>query len=89
MGLFGHYWVLLRVLLTVLAVIIRLQSAQTVSYFRGRGTARPCYIGGLSSYVLRSGAGLLVLFVTTILSLYKPQSMTPYERTQHEKRIED
>jgi hypothetical protein len=87
-GLFRHYWVLCKLLLTVLATIVLLQYTQTVSYFAGVAAETDSgELGGLWSYVLHSGGGLLVLLVTTTLSVYKPRGMTPYGwRKQHEQR---
>jgi hypothetical protein len=87
-GLFRHYWVLIKLLLTVLAVVVLLQYTRTVSHFARVVTetdrADP---GGLASYVLHSSVGLLVLLVTTVLSVYKPRGMTPYGwRRQQEER---
>jgi hypothetical protein len=87
-GLFRHYWVLVKLLLTVFATIVLLQYVQTVSYFAGVvAETDSANLGGLRSYVLHSGGGLLVLLVTTTLSVYKPQGMTPYGwRKQQEER---
>jgi hypothetical protein len=87
-GLFRHYWVLFKLLLTVFATIILMQYTQTVSYFAGvaaeTGSADQ---GGLGSYILHSGGGLLVLLITTILSVYKPRGITQYGwRKQAEQR---
>ena len=80
-GLFRHYWVLFKLLLTGLATIILLQYTQTVSYFAGVAAATDSADrSGLESYILHSGGGLLVLLVTTILSVYKPRGMISYGR---------
>ena len=87
-GLFRHYWVLFKLLLTVLATVILLQYTQTVSYFAGAAAETDSAdAGGLGSYILHSAGGLMVLLVTTILSVYKPRGVTPYgRRKQHEQR---
>jgi hypothetical protein len=78
-GLFRHYWVLFKLVLTVLATIVLLMYTQTVSYFAvlaaETGDVQP---GGLRNYLFHSSAALLVLLVTTALSVYKPRAMTPY-----------
>jgi hypothetical protein len=84
-GLFRHYWVLFKFLLTAFATVILLQYTQTVSYFAG--IAATAGLDGLKSYFLHSSAALLVLLVTTILSVYKPRGLTPYGwRKQREQR---
>jgi uncharacterized membrane protein len=78
-GLFQHYWVLIKFLLTVLATLILVQYTQTVSYFAGiAATTNAADLGGLQSYLLHSSGALLILLVTTILSVYKPRGLTPY-----------
>ncbi len=90
-GLSRHYWVVAKLLLTVLATAILLVHTQPISY-----VARVAAETTLSSADLRglriqlvadAGAALLVLLVTTTLSVYKPRGMTPYgRRKQHEQR---
>ena len=87
-GLFRHYWVLVKLLLTVFATIILLLHMPTVSYFAGvAAETDSANLGGLRGELLHAGGGLLVLLVTTTLSVYKPRGMTPYGwRKQHEQR---
>jgi hypothetical protein len=89
-GLFRHYWVLTKFLLTILATIILLLHMPTVSYFAGVAAETDSVsLGGLRSELVHAGGGLLVLLVTTTLSVYKPRGMTPYgRRKQHEQRME-
>ncbi len=83
-GLFRHYWVLFKLLLTILATIVLLLNMQTVSFAAETGSAD---LGGLRGELLHAGGGLLVLLVTTILSVYKPRGMTRYGwRKQHDQR---
>jgi hypothetical protein len=87
-GLFRHYWILAKFLLTIGATIVLLLHMPSVSHFAGvaaetDGADR----GGLRGELLRAGGGLLVLLVATILSVYKPRGLTPYGwRKQHQQR---
>lgn len=76
-GLFRHYWVLFKLILTVLATVILMQHMPTLSYFAGvaaeMGSAS---LGGLQGELVHAGGGLLVLLVTVTLSVYKPRGMT-------------
>ena len=87
-GLFRHYWVLLKLGLTVFATIILLQYTQTVTYFAGAASdVDGAGLDGLRSYILHSGVGLLVLLTATTLSVYKPRGLTPYGwRKQQDQR---
>jgi hypothetical protein len=64
-GLFRHYWVLAKFLLTTAAA----------------GTLPGAELGGVGFELLRaSGLGILVLLAITALSVYKPWGRTPYGR---------
>jgi hypothetical protein len=87
-GLFRHYWVLFKLMLTGMATAILVLHMPTVSFFAevARDPDR-AILGGLQSELLHAGGGLLVLFVTTILAVYKPRGLTPYGwRKLHERR---
>ena len=90
-GLFRHYWVLAKLLITVLAVVILLVHMQPVSHVAG--VARERALSGEDLRGLRvqlvadAGAALLALLVATTLAVYKPQGMTRYGwREEHERR---
>jgi len=85
-GLFRHYWVLFKFLLTMFAIIILLLHMPTVSYFAGApASTDQVSIDGLPGELIHAGGGLLVLLVATALSVYKPRGLTRYGwRKQHE-----
>lgn len=90
-GLFRHYWVLAKLLLTVLATLILLPYTQTVSFLAGVAADPSTELGRLGGggQFLHPVVGLLVLLVILILSVYKPRGMTRYGwRKQQEKRKE-
>lgn len=81
-GLFRHYWVLVKLLITILATIILLVHMQPISYMAGvaaKTTLSSADFRGLRiQLVVDAGAALLVLLVTTTLSVYKPRGLTRY-----------
>jgi hypothetical protein len=80
-GLFRHYWVLFKLLLTVVATAVLLANTRTVSHLGDIATeGGEVGTGGLQSQLLHSGGGVLVLLVTTALAVYKPSGVTPYGR---------
>lgn len=80
-GLLKHYWVLFKLLLTILAVTVLLLNMQTVrSLAEVAKDAGYVDLDGLWGELIHSGGGLLVLLVITILSVYKPQGLTGYGR---------
>jgi hypothetical protein len=90
-GLFRHYWVLIKLLLTSVATIVLLLQLGPISYLgdAARGAAVPlAELRELRiSLAIHGGGGLLVLLMTTILSVYKPRGLTRYgQRKQHEQR---
>ncbi len=90
-GLFRHYWILTKLLITILSTIILLVHMQPITFM-----ARVAAETTLSSadhlepriqLVVAAGAGLLALLVTMTLAVYKPRGMTPYGwRKQQERR---
>lgn len=87
-GLFRHYWVLFKLLLTLTATVVLLLNMQTVSSLAGAAAAMDSAdLGGLPAQFAHPGIGLLVLLLIMILSVYKPRGVTPYGwRKQQEQR---
>jgi len=81
-GLFRHYWVLVKLLLTIPLTILLLVHTQPVSYMAREGVQRTLSgddLGGLRIQLAAyAGAALLVLLVATALSVYRPRGMTGY-----------
>lgn len=81
-GLFRHYWVVAKLLLTVLATLVLLQHTQPIGVLAV--AAAKATLGGAGLYGLRvqmvvdAGAALLVLVLTTVLGVYKPRGTTRY-----------
>lgn len=91
-GLIRHYWVLFKLLLTVVAAVVLLQYTRTVSHFAAvAAETSGGDAGALQGYVLHAAVGLLVLLVTTVLSVYKPRGLTPYglNRQEAQRRAQD
>ncbi len=90
-GLFRHYWVVFKLLLTVFATAVLLMYTQTIDHMAGvAAQAAPsgADLGELGApLALHAGGGLLVLFMNTVLAVYKPRGRTRYgRRGQHERR---
>jgi hypothetical protein len=81
-GLFRHYWVLIKLLMTVLATAFLLLHLQPISWMSGVNAA--AILSSAEAREVRvqlaidAGAALLVLLVATTLSVYKPRGQTPY-----------
>ncbi len=88
-GLFRHYWVLVKLLMNVFAIIMLLLYMQTLRYLAGvAATSTGSDLGGLRdpSPVLHGGGAMLLLLVATTLSVYKPRGVTPYGWRKHKQR---
>lgn len=80
-GLFRHYWVVISLLLTVLAVLVLLEETQTISRLAeiaAAPTTSNAELRALPNTLIHSGLGLVVLLVILVLNVYKPQGLTPY-----------
>lgn len=92
-GLFRHYWVLVKFLLTLVATLLLLVHMQPINYMARVAAERTLASGELRGLRLQlvadAGAALLVLLVATTLSVFKPQGLTRYGwRKQQEQRTE-
>lgn len=88
-GLFRHYWVLAKLLLTVFATLVLLSYTETVSFLADVAADPSADLSMLTGGggLLHPGIGLLVLLVIVFLSVYKPRGMTRYGwRKQQERR---
>lgn len=84
-GLFRHYWILAKFLLTIGGITVLLLHMPAVSRMAGVAAGAPLFsgaFGGLQhpTFVVHASGGLLVLLAATVLSVYKPWGMTPYGR---------
>lgn len=83
-GLFRHYWILSKFVLTVGAILVLLVHMQTVSRM-ARIAVEASLSGGdhramRTQLVIHAAGALVVLLTTTVLSIYKPWGKTPYGR---------
>ena len=81
-GLFRHYWVLFKLLLTAVATGVLLLKLGPISYLAD-ATAERAYssvdlVGLRTSILVHALGGLLVLLAAVTLAVYKPQGMTWY-----------
>ncbi|MCY9659434.1 DUF2269 domain-containing protein [Paenibacillus chondroitinus] len=91
-GLFRHYWILIKFLITIISTIVLFVHLQPINYLAGVAAETTLSSSDLQmqiQLIVAPGAALLALLVATTLAVYKPRGMTPYgQRKQHEKRAE-
>jgi hypothetical protein len=88
-GLFRHYWVVFKLLITVFAIVVLLIYMGTFSFMADLAADPSADLAAVRSASprLHSILALLVLLVATVLAVYKPQGMTAYgRRKQREER---
>ncbi len=87
-GLFQHYWVVAKLLITVVSVIILLTHTEGIRYMAGVAAAIPLASDDFPrlrfQLAVSAGAALLALLLTTILSVYRPRGLTPYGRRKQQ-----
>lgn len=92
-GLFRHWWVFVKFMLTLGATIVLLRHMSVVTHMADVAAAVTLAATDFRALriqlVVHSGGGLLVLLAATVLSVYKPWGMTPYGlRKQRELRAD-
>ena len=79
-GLFRHWWILAKFLLTVVAVAILLQHMLDVSRVARMARETVLTSADFRPELIHAAGGLPVLAVVSALSVFKPWGMTPYGR---------
>lgn len=87
-GLFRHYWVVAKLVLTLLATVVLLAHTQPIGLL-AHAAARATLAGDLHSIrvqlLVDAAAALFVLLMATVLAVYKPRGTTLYGwRKQHD-----
>lgn len=75
-GVLRYWWVVVKLVLTIIAVVILLKHMQMVS----RVAQTTLSSASFRPELVHAGGGLLVLLVATTLSVFKPWGMTRYGR---------
>lgn len=78
-GLFRHYWVVISLILTAVAVVVlvlHMPDVTTTAQFAA--TASTAQLNDLGGDLAHPGIGLVLLLVIQTLNLYKPRGLTRY-----------
>lgn len=76
-GLFRHYWVLVKFVLTIFATTILLLEVQNVAHM-AELASRSADPRALPGSLPHSIGGLVILITVAVLSVYKPRGLTPH-----------
>ncbi|HEU4407768.1 MAG TPA: hypothetical protein VFS43_21060 [Polyangiaceae bacterium] len=89
-GLFRHYWVLIKLVMTLLATIVLLVHMRPIRLMAVVAAETTLSAGDFGRLRVQlaadAAAALLVLLVATTLSVYKPRGVTRYGRRRSEGR---
>ena len=80
-GLLRHYWVLISLTLTVLAVVVLLVETRVIADYAATAvdpSTSTDQIRSLGNTLVHSVGGLIVLLVILVLNVYKPRGLTRY-----------
>ena len=85
-GLFRHYWVVFKLLITAFATLVLLTYTTTFSHMAGMANDMTAAVERVRnpSPVLHSVLAIVLLTVATVLAVYKPGGVTPFGRTPGE-----
>lgn len=85
-GLFRHYWVLAKFVLTLAAFTVMLLNLDTVSAHADHVVHTPAAdLPGAGHDLQHAGGGLAILLAAAILGVYKPRRLTRYGRRKRER----
>ena len=86
-GLFRHYWIVAKLLITVFASALLLVHMQVASHMANVVTGTSFGSSDFHNMRLQlvgdAVAALVVLLIATVLSVFKPQGLTPFGRKQN------
>lgn len=88
-GLFRHYWVLIKLVITALAsglLIVHLQPVTRMAEIASESILGPGDMTGMRvQLVADAGAAVFALVVAAVLSVYKPRGLTRYGQARTER----
>ena len=89
-GLFRHYWVIAKLLLTVFVIAVLLVQTAPISAVAAAAAETTLSRSDLRALrmqlVIHAGGGLLVLLIPVALSVYKPRGLTRYGWRKHQEQ---
>jgi hypothetical protein len=90
-GLFRHYWVVAKLLITVGASLLLLLHMQVVNAVAHAAADGSLHIEHLrdprTQLIADAGAATVVLLIAIALSVYKPRGHTPFARPQSDEAL--
>lgn len=90
-GLFKHYWVVFKLLINVVATIVLLLYMETLDHLArvaasSSGSSDVPDALRSPSPLLHSALALVLLLVATVLAVFKPRGLTPWEQRRQRRK---
>jgi hypothetical protein len=87
-GLFRHYWVVFKLVITVVSTIVLLVYMETFSFMANVAADQSADLGAVRNHspLLHASAALVLLTTATVLAVFKPQGRTRYGRRMERAR---
>jgi hypothetical protein len=88
-GLLRHYWVVFKLLITVVSTLVLLIYMETFSFMADVAADQTADLSAVRNHspLLHAFAALLLLLTATALAVYKPRGMTRYGRRKQLREI--
>lgn len=91
-GLFRHYWVVFKLLLTCVSIFVLLVQSKPIHHLAALAADPTFSVAGLPEAhrpLIHAAGGLLVLLVVQVLGVYKPRGLTRYGRRMQQLATSD
>lgn len=90
-GVFQHYWVVFKLLITVVATTVLLVYMETFSAMADVASDRTAPLSAVRSPspMLHAAAALVLLLAATALAIYKPPGVTPYGQRKRRRQLDN
>jgi hypothetical protein len=91
LGLFRHYWILIKLLITVpatIALFVHMQPIGLISRIAAERALTGADSGLQIQMLAAAGAALVALLVATVISIYKPRGLTQYGWRKQQERLQ-
>ena len=90
-GLFKHYWIVIKLFLTIVMTILLLLHMQPISYLASVATepsfSNSQYAKQIIDMIIKAGLAVLVLVAITTISVYKPWGKIKRYQNANEKQF--
>lgn len=90
-GLFRHYWIITKFVITIVASLLLLVHTRPIAILAGGARETAMVIGNYRGLQLQlvgdAVAAIALLLAATVLSVYKPWGLTAYGRRKQRERV--